>query len=99
MPSALGVQVKTLPSLTAAKGPRSESPAAGDGCEVEVTVSIGGVTSGKESVDELLRSADDAVYRAKASGRNRVVMAAALTLGPHAQPDELVVGVGAESRT
>lgn len=44
--------------------------------ELRVTVSIGGAVSMGESMDELLGRADEALYRAKSSGRDRVVMAA-----------------------
>jgi two-component system cell cycle response regulator len=46
-----------------------------DGTAIEVTVSIGGATSGGESIDAAIRAADDALYLAKAQGRNRVVIA------------------------
>jgi two-component system, cell cycle response regulator len=51
------------------------APIKAEGHEVEVTVSIGGAASAGESVDALLHVADDALYLAKSSGRNRVVMA------------------------
>ncbi len=46
---------------------------------VEVTVSIGiaSLVAGEDTPDSLLKRADDAVYRAKRDGRNRVVGAAA----------------------
>ncbi len=48
-----------------------------DGQEVRVTISIGAcsMTAG-ESADQLLDRADQAMYQAKAGGRNRVVMGA-----------------------
>ncbi len=56
-----------------------DTPFAGDASQpvVEVTVSIG-VASAPEDADKkdvLIRRADDALYRAKAEGRNRVVAA------------------------
>jgi two-component system cell cycle response regulator len=44
---------------------------------VQVTVSIGGAIGTGQSVDELIREADDALYAAKARGRNQVVLARA----------------------
>jgi diguanylate cyclase (GGDEF)-like protein len=52
-----------------------DSPMTAQGQEVVVTVSIGGAVNEGESMDELLNLADDALYRAKDEGRNRVVMA------------------------
>ncbi len=37
-----------------------------------VTISVGWATWGGEDPDELLRRADDALYAAKANGRDRV---------------------------
>jgi diguanylate cyclase (GGDEF)-like protein len=51
------------------------TPMAVQGQEVTVTVSIGGAVSEGESMDDLLHRADDALYRAKGSGRDLVVMA------------------------
>ena len=53
-----------------------------DGDQVlHVSVSLGAAaypTSGVADVDDLLRAADEAMYRAKAAGRNRVVLAGPL---------------------
>ena len=51
------------------------SPVEEDGREIAVAVSIGGATSRGESIDAVIRAADDALYRAKSQGQNRVVMA------------------------
>ena len=52
----------------------AEKPMSAQGEEVTVTVSIGGAVSQGETMDELLNLADDALYRAKEQGRDRVVM-------------------------
>lgn len=53
----------------------SASPVRAAGHEITVTVSIGGTVGPARSADAAIRAADDALYRAKAEGRNRVVMA------------------------
>jgi two-component system, cell cycle response regulator len=53
----------------------SRSPMAVEGRDIPVTVSIGGETYSGQSVDGLMRSADSALYQAKAQGRDRVVLA------------------------
>ena len=53
----------------------AEKPVSAQGQEVMVTVSIGGAVCQGETMDELLNLADDALYKAKNQGRNRVVLA------------------------
>ncbi len=50
------------------------TPMPAQGHEITVTVSIGGSVCRGEGIDELLTNADDALYRAKDQGRDRVVM-------------------------
>jgi two-component system cell cycle response regulator len=52
----------------------AEKPITAQGQEVNVTVSIGGAVCQGETMDELLSLADDALYKAKDQGRDRVVM-------------------------
>jgi diguanylate cyclase (GGDEF)-like protein len=56
------------------------------GQALTVTVSIGGAVIQGETMDELLNRADEALYRAKGSGRDRVTMAPL-------KEDEPVLGV------
>jgi len=73
VPACPGVEVvSVLERIRTAVG---DSPVEVEGHQVRVTVSIGGAMSGVGSVDELIRSADDALYQAKAAGRDRVVLA------------------------
>ncbi len=53
----------------------AEKPVSAQGQEVTVTVSIGGAVCQGETMDELLKLADDALYKAKNQGRNKVVLA------------------------
>lgn len=55
----------------------AEPPIVVDGHALTVTVSIGGTPQNGESVDALIRAADDALYQAKSEGRNRVVVSGA----------------------
>lgn len=43
-----------------------------DGSRVKLTVSLGIASSGNRSLSQVLQSADEAMYKAKKSGRNRV---------------------------
>lgn len=52
-----------------------ETPIELQGLQIMVTVSIGGAVNAGETPDELLHLADEALYRAKGEGRDRVVMA------------------------
>ncbi|HIB84178.1 MAG TPA: diguanylate cyclase [Chromatiaceae bacterium] len=43
--------------------------------EIPVTISLGGATlNDSESIQDLLKRADDSLYQAKDSGRNRLVI-------------------------
>ncbi|MBN1631400.1 MAG: GGDEF domain-containing protein, partial [Thermoleophilia bacterium] len=56
------------------------------GTELMVTVSIGGAVAARESMDEFIHRADDALYRAKGSGRDRIVMAPQVEEGGEQAP-------------
>ena len=49
-----------------------------DGTDVRITISLGVVTFTKdiETREDLVKSVDDALYKAKREGRNKVVVAA-----------------------
>jgi PleD family two-component response regulator len=51
------------------------SPLTAGGAAVVVTVSAGAAVSGGEPADALIARADEAMYEAKARGRDRVVLA------------------------
>lgn len=55
----------------------SASPVVAGDHDLELSVSIGGAVWRGESIDHLIRAADDALYAVKARGRNQVVMAPA----------------------
>jgi diguanylate cyclase (GGDEF)-like protein len=57
----------------------SEAPIGTDAASVSVTASVGAAAWERETVDELLGRADDALYSAKSSGRDMVVAAARLS--------------------
>jgi two-component system cell cycle response regulator len=52
---------------------------AGPDCLLNITASVGisALSGVDEGVDELLKRADQAMYRAKREGRNRVILSAA----------------------
>lgn len=60
--------------LERVRGAVDESAVDVEGRSIAVTVSIGGAMGNGQSADELIKSADEALYQAKARGRNRVVM-------------------------
>jgi diguanylate cyclase (GGDEF)-like protein len=60
--------------LERVRGAVDESAVDVEGHSIAVTVSIGGAMSNGQTADELIKSADEALYQAKAQGRNRVMM-------------------------
>lgn len=62
--------------LERVRGVIGSAPIVVDGHALAVTVSLGGATRGRESIDGLIARADDALYTAKEQGRDRVVLAA-----------------------
>ena len=66
------IAIPRTPRRAKPKGARREKPG-----EVKVTISVGCAVRGGErrSASEVLKAADQALYRAKAKGRNRVVAA------------------------
>ena len=57
------------------RGAAAEAPFTAGGRDLAVTVSLGGAVFAGESMDALIARADDALYEAKARGRNLVVLA------------------------
>ena len=70
------------PILERVRNAVSSSAVQVGGRPVRVTVSIGGAVRDGESIDDLIRVADDALYAAKAAGRDRVVMSRAAITFP-----------------
>jgi diguanylate cyclase (GGDEF)-like protein len=58
-----------------------EDIAPADGDRISVSIGVTSSTFGGDDVADLLRAADLALYRAKAEGRNRVVLAGTRGLG------------------
>jgi diguanylate cyclase (GGDEF)-like protein len=54
-------------------------PVAYDGGVLDVSVSVGWADAGESTVEDVVRRADEALYRAKESGRNRVCGACAVS--------------------
>ena len=63
-----------LPVLERVRLRVSETPVAAEAHRISVTVSIGGAAYRGGSIDSLIRAADEALYRAKAQGRDRSVI-------------------------
>jgi diguanylate cyclase (GGDEF)-like protein len=73
LPGTHGFAAQT--ALTRIRAVVAATPVYVDGDEIPVTVSLGGAIRCGESIDELVARADAALYEAKNSGRDRVVMA------------------------
>jgi two-component system cell cycle response regulator len=72
-----------------------DTPMVAQGEPTRVTVSIGGAVWQSEDLDDLLTSADDALYRAKKNGRNRVEMSRkAAPAEEKAKPELTAAGSG-----
>jgi diguanylate cyclase (GGDEF)-like protein len=73
VPGVTGSQLGEL--LERLRGAVAEAPFMAGGRDLTVTVSLGGAVFAGESMDALIARADDALYEAKARGRDLVVLA------------------------
>ncbi len=74
MPGADAEEVRTI--LERVRQAVAASPVEVEGHQLQLTVSAGGVSGRRDLAEDLIRAADEALYQAKRSRRNRVVMAA-----------------------